>query len=77
VIALLAVALSMTNAQAATTTRASSALTSQVLPCQSPGRSKPTVVLVHGAWADASSWNGEVNSLQRAGYVVRAIANPL
>jgi pimeloyl-ACP methyl ester carboxylesterase len=39
--------------------------------------SKPTIVLVHGAWADASSWNGEVDRLQRDGYVVRAIDNPL
>jgi pimeloyl-ACP methyl ester carboxylesterase len=38
---------------------------------------KPTIVLVHGAWADASSWSGEVSRLQREGYVVRAIANPL
>ncbi|MCU1667423.1 MAG: alpha/beta hydrolase, partial [Blastococcus sp.] len=38
---------------------------------------KPTIVLVHGAWADASSWSGEVDSLQRDGYVVRAIDNPL
>ncbi|MFD9003292.1 alpha/beta hydrolase [Streptomyces sp. NPDC059582] len=38
---------------------------------------KPTVVLVHGAWADASSWNGEVKILQKAGYTVRAIGNPL
>jgi pimeloyl-ACP methyl ester carboxylesterase len=38
---------------------------------------KPTIVLVHGAWADASSWNGEVDRLQRDGYVVRAIDNPL
>jgi pimeloyl-ACP methyl ester carboxylesterase len=38
---------------------------------------KPTIVLVHGAWADASSWNGEVERLQRDGYVVRAIDNPL
>jgi len=38
---------------------------------------KPTVVLVHGAWADASSWSGEVRSLQREGYPVRAIANPV
>ncbi|MGH3845482.1 MAG: alpha/beta fold hydrolase, partial [Pseudonocardiaceae bacterium] len=36
-----------------------------------------TVVLVHGAWADASSWAGEVKSLQASGYPVRAIANPL
>lgn len=38
---------------------------------------RPTIVLVHGAWADASSWNGEVDRLQRYGYVVRAIDNPL
>jgi pimeloyl-ACP methyl ester carboxylesterase len=38
---------------------------------------KPTVVLVHGAWADASSWSGEVKSLQNDGYNVRAIANPV
>jgi pimeloyl-ACP methyl ester carboxylesterase len=38
---------------------------------------KPTIVLVHGAWADASSWNGEVDRLRRDGYLVRAIDNPL
>jgi pimeloyl-ACP methyl ester carboxylesterase len=38
---------------------------------------KPTIVLVHGAWANASSWSGEIDRLQRDGYVVRAIANPL
>ncbi|QFY13405.1 alpha/beta fold hydrolase [Nonomuraea phyllanthi] len=38
---------------------------------------KPTIVLVHGAWADASSWNGVVKRLQDDGYAVRAIANPL
>jgi pimeloyl-ACP methyl ester carboxylesterase len=38
---------------------------------------KPTVVLVHGAFADASSWNGEVSRLERAGYPVVAPAVPL
>jgi pimeloyl-ACP methyl ester carboxylesterase len=38
---------------------------------------KPTIVLVHGAWADASSWSWEVDRLQRDGYPVRAIDNPL
>jgi pimeloyl-ACP methyl ester carboxylesterase len=42
-----------------------------------PAAPKPTIVLVHGAWADASSWNAEVDALQRDGYVVRAIDNPL
>lgn len=41
------------------------------------GAARPTIVLVHGAWADASSWSGEIERLQRAGYVVRAVPNPL
>jgi pimeloyl-ACP methyl ester carboxylesterase len=36
-----------------------------------------TVVLVHGAFADASSWNGVVERLQAAGKQVTAPANPL
>ena len=38
---------------------------------------KPTVVLVHGSWADGSSWAGVIARLQRAGYPVRAVYNPL
>ena len=38
---------------------------------------KPTIVLVHGAWADASSWDGEIMRLQQAGYTVFAPPNPL
>ncbi|MFC8148054.1 esterase/lipase family protein, partial [Streptomyces paradoxus] len=38
---------------------------------------KPTVVIVHGAFADASSWNGVVGRLQSDGYRVIAAANPL
>ena len=38
---------------------------------------KPTIVLVHGAFADASSWNGEVSLLQRDGFTVIAPPNPL
>ncbi|MBV2353919.1 alpha/beta hydrolase [Streptomyces sp. J2-1] len=41
------------------------------------GKPKPTVVLVHGAWAGTSSWDGEVKLLRAAGYPVRSIANPL
>ena len=37
----------------------------------------PTVVLVHGAFADASSWNGVVELLQAKGMSVTAPANPL
>ncbi|MFD5326465.1 alpha/beta fold hydrolase [Streptomyces sp. NPDC127092] len=38
---------------------------------------KPTIVLVHGAFADASSWRGAIRRLQHAGYPVLAPANPL
>jgi pimeloyl-ACP methyl ester carboxylesterase len=38
---------------------------------------KPTVVLVHGAWADASGWGDVITKLQRDGYPVLAVANPL
>ncbi|MEV4629882.1 alpha/beta hydrolase [Micromonospora sp. NPDC049523] len=38
---------------------------------------KPTVVLVHGAFADASGWNGVASRLIRDGYPVIAPANPL
>jgi pimeloyl-ACP methyl ester carboxylesterase len=38
---------------------------------------KPTVVLVHGAFADSSSWNGVIEKLQEHGYPVIAASNPL
>lgn len=41
------------------------------------GTRKPTVVLVHGAFADASGWNAVAGRLIRAGYPVIALANPL
>lgn len=42
-----------------------------------PGGSKPTVVLVHGAFADASGWGGVIERLRADGYPVLAPANPL
>jgi len=38
---------------------------------------KPTIVLVHGAWADSGSWNRVIRRLQRDGYTVWAPPNPL
>ncbi len=43
---------------------------------QSPAQ-KPTVVLVHGAFADSSSWNGVIGQLHDKGYAVIAAANEL
>ena len=38
---------------------------------------KPTIVLVHGAFADSSSWDGVIDPLLDAGHPVIAAANPL
>jgi pimeloyl-ACP methyl ester carboxylesterase len=38
---------------------------------------KPTIVLVHGAFAESSSWNGVIDDLLKDGYPVIAAANPL
>ena len=36
-----------------------------------------TIMLVHGAFADSSSWNGVIERLQADGFRVTAPANPL
>jgi len=41
---------------------------------QSPN---PTIVFVHGGWADSSGWNQEITNLERRGFTVIAPANPL
>jgi pimeloyl-ACP methyl ester carboxylesterase len=38
---------------------------------------KPTVILVHGAFAESSSWKGGIAPLIDDGYPVLAVANPL
>jgi len=42
-----------------------------------PATDEPAIVLVHGAFADSSSWNGVVQLLQAGGHAVVAPANPL
>jgi pimeloyl-ACP methyl ester carboxylesterase len=64
-----------------------SALTGLALLLNAPGaasagaaghaRVKPAVVLVHGAWADSSSWDGVVSRLLKDGYQVDVFATPL
>lgn len=43
----------------------------------SAAQSKPTIVLVHGAFAESSSWDGVIAELERDGYTAIAAANPL
>ena len=52
------------------------AATAEATPAAGTG-TKPTVVLVHGAFADASGFNGTIALLQKAGFPVIAPANPL
>ena len=53
-------------------------MTATAEPSQRPGTDgKPTIVLVHGAFADGSSWNGVIERLQHQGHSVVAPANPL
>ena len=66
VAAALTIGLTVTAAQAAPSTAG-----------HQPSAAKPTVVLVHGAWADSSGWDGVIQRLTADGYPVRAAANPL
>ena len=42
-----------------------------------PTKARPTIVLVHGAWDNSTSWNEVIKQLQQRGYPVIAPANPL
>jgi pimeloyl-ACP methyl ester carboxylesterase len=42
-----------------------------------PDENKPTIVLVHGAWADATGFDAEIRALQREGFRAIGFANPL
>lgn len=52
-------------------------LESKMSSDNSSRQSKPTIVLVHGAWTDGSSWTAIVHRLQEDGYTVNAPPNPL
>jgi pimeloyl-ACP methyl ester carboxylesterase len=41
------------------------------------GETLPTIVLVHGAWADASGFGAEIRALQQRGFRAIGFANPL
>ncbi|MEU8950079.1 alpha/beta hydrolase [Streptomyces sp. NPDC048489] len=42
-----------------------------------PHHARPTIVLVHGAWADGSSWDAVTRRLRHEGYDVRIAPDPL
>ncbi|GII58786.1 alpha/beta hydrolase [Planotetraspora thailandica] len=64
-------------ALAGATAVSSLALSSSADAHSTPRPPKPTVVLVHGAWADASGWTPVAESLEKDGYTVKAPPNPL
>lgn len=59
----------------ATATAKETSLMSNTLPATDP--TALTIMLVHGAFADASGWSGVVDRLQGQGYTVIAPPNPL
>lgn len=58
-------------------TVASSAGVLRAQPSSSAPAAKPTIVLVHGAFADGTGWQNVISLLQRDGYTVIAVQNPL
>ena len=46
-------------------------------PASRGPKAKPTIVLVHGGYADSSCWNDVIRELQRDGYTTVAGSNPL
>jgi pimeloyl-ACP methyl ester carboxylesterase len=75
--AVLALAGLLATAGQAGSARAATARTGHAAAVTGTGPAKPTIVLVHGAWADSGSWNAVTGLLQRAGYTVYAPPNPL
>jgi len=75
--AALALAGLLATAGQAGSARAATVRTEHAAAVTGTGSAKPTIVLVHGAWADSGSWNAVIGLLQRAGYTVYAPPNPL
>ncbi|MFB2596440.1 alpha/beta fold hydrolase [Herbiconiux sp. P17] len=46
-------------------------------PTSAPASTKPTVMLVHGAFAESASWNSVIRILHENGITSVAVANPL
>jgi pimeloyl-ACP methyl ester carboxylesterase len=44
---------------------------------QTANGDKPTIIFVHGIWADGSCWTNEIAALQAKGYHVISVQNPI
>src|ERR1700754_2473262 len=38
---------------------------------------KPTIIFVHGVWADGTCWTAQIEALQNEGYPVISVQNPI
>jgi pimeloyl-ACP methyl ester carboxylesterase len=74
--ALTAVSLQVTSAHAEPA-KAAPAEAASAATFHWSGGLKPVIVLEHGAWADASSWDGVISRLTSAGFTVYAPPDPL
>ena len=78
-LAAIAGVLLVTLAAALPATSSASSAASSVTTAAHKGtnKTKPTIVLVHGAFADSSGWNSVTSQLLKEGYDVIAFSNPL
>lgn len=44
---------------------------------QAKATTRPTIIFVHGVWADGSSWADQITALQAKGYPVISVQNPI
>ena len=44
---------------------------------QKEDANKPTIIFVHGVWADGTSWSNQIATLQAKGYPVTSVQNPI
>jgi len=44
---------------------------------QTTDNAKPTIIFVHGIWADGSCWTNQIAALQAKGYHVISVQNPI
>lgn len=47
------------------------------IQAQNPATEKPTIIFVHGIWADGSSFSYQISALQAKGYHVISVQNPI
>ncbi|AWB92598.1 alpha/beta fold hydrolase [Aeromicrobium chenweiae] len=75
-VAIGAIVAGINTANASTTDTATNRVVKEVKTKPTSAK-KPTIVLVHGAFADGSGWNGTIERLRKDNYPVIAFANPL